>query len=731
MRILAVGNMYPPHSSGGYERVWHASVSHLREQGHTVRVLTTTHRESIDEPDEPDVFRELRWYWRDHEILDLGVLRSARLERRNLRVLDRHLNDFRPDVLAWWSMGAMSMALIEHGRRVGLPAVAFVHDDWLDYGRRVDAWHRRFRRRPRRARMAERLSGIPTRVDFAAAARFAFVSEFTRRKALLTGLALHETEIIHSGIDPSFLEARAPKTSSRPFRWRMLYVGRIDPRKGIATAVEALTHLPAEATLDIVGAGDRRETERLLALARELGVEARLAMRGACPPTDLPGVYAAADVTVFPVTWEEPWGLVPIEAMAVGCPVVATGRGGSGEYLQDGRNCLLFKPGDAADLAAQVTRLAADAELRATLRDGGYPVARRHTEATFNGAVAETIARAAMSGAPLPVAPVPVRAAPCPRLSVVIPTFRRPDALPRTLDALERQHLDRHHFEVLVVDDTDEDNPEEVAAGVRAGARRYDVRLLHRPAPGPGSARNIGWREARGAVVLFLGDDILGGPDLLAQHLAWHERDEDPRTGVLGAIDWASELEITPFMRWLERGVQFEYGSIDGIDAGFGHFYTANISVKRQMLERVGGFDETRFQFGYEDIDLGWRLAEAGFRLLYNRRAHAEHLHPTTIEGWQRRMGIIAPMEREWVALHPELEPYFFNRLSEAAALPPRRGRAVTGLAARVPAWVPRLGSKVREAQEIYFRQQLAPAFLESWDRSAPPTRAGAPRAIE
>ena len=52
-------------------------------------------------------------------------------------------------------------------------------------------------------------------------------------------------------------------------------------------------------------------------------------------------------MVVFPVRWEEPWGLVPIEAMARGRPVVATGRGGSGEYLRDGENCVLFEADDA------------------------------------------------------------------------------------------------------------------------------------------------------------------------------------------------------------------------------------------------------------------------------------------------------------------------------------------------------------------------------------------------
>jgi glycosyltransferase involved in cell wall biosynthesis len=90
---------------------------------------------------------------------------------------------------------------------------------------------------------------------------------------------------------------------------------------------------------------------------------------------------------VFPVTWAEPFGLVPLESMAVGRPVLATGQGGSGDYLRDGENGLLHPPGDAAALAATMRRLAEDAPLRARLRTGGLATARTLTEARWLGAV--------------------------------------------------------------------------------------------------------------------------------------------------------------------------------------------------------------------------------------------------------------------------------------------------------------------------------------------------------
>ena len=86
---------------------------------------------------------------------------------------------------------------------------------------------------------------------------------------------------------------------------------------------------------------------------------------------ELADAYRAADVMVFPSLWAEPFGLVPVEAMACGVPVVATGVGGSAEFLVDGGNALLYPPGDPAALAARLHQLATDPALRRRLVEGG------------------------------------------------------------------------------------------------------------------------------------------------------------------------------------------------------------------------------------------------------------------------------------------------------------------------------------------------------------------------
>ena len=393
MRVLAVGNMYPPHHLGGYELTWRSAVHHLRAEGHEVRVVTTDYRHP--EPDaeiaeDEDVHRELRWYWSDHEFPRVTARERVALERHNARVLARALREFRPDVVNWWAMGGMSLSLIERARRAGLPAVGVVGDDWMLYAPRVDGWIRMARRLGPLRRVAARVVGVPAVVDLSEAV-WLFNSEATLRRALGSEFELGAAEVAHPGIDTALFR-EAPE---HDWSWRLLYVGRIDERKGVDTAVEAMTHLPEEARLTVLGSGDDDFLARLRDTCERLGLDGRVEF-GLRPRPELPAAYAAADALVFPVRWEEPWGLVPLEAMAVGTPVVATGTGGSGEYLRDGANSLVIgREAGPEQLAAAVRRLAADHDLRRRLREGGIATAADYTERAYNEAIELALASAA------------------------------------------------------------------------------------------------------------------------------------------------------------------------------------------------------------------------------------------------------------------------------------------------------------------------------------------------
>jgi len=394
--------MYPPHHLGGYELTWRSSVRHLRRQGHEVRVLTTDHRSADPDPaigEDPDAHRVLRWYWRDHAFPALSPLARLRIERHNAAALERQIAGFRPDAVAWWAMGGMSLGLIERARGLGLPAVGVVGDDWMTYGPQVDAWQRGLRRTGPLAGAIARLTGLPATTD-RSPVLWLFNSRATRRRALGAGQALPRTEVVHPGIDDR-LFTPAP---AHAWGWRLLVVGRIDERKGIDTAIGSLAHLPGQARLRIVGAGDPAAVADLRALAQRLGVAERVELGVTVPRSELRAAYAEADVLLFPTVWDEPWGLVPLEAMAVGTAVVATGTGGSREYLADTDNALVIGAGAGpGDLAAAVRRLAGDAGLRERMRTGGRATAARYPESAYNEAIERALrscGREARSGGP-------------------------------------------------------------------------------------------------------------------------------------------------------------------------------------------------------------------------------------------------------------------------------------------------------------------------------------------
>jgi glycogen synthase len=394
IRVLAVGTCYPPRHLGGYEVIWQGVTRELRAAGHETRVLVTDYRQGdadAGEPEDPEVYRELDWYWRDHEWRSLRARERLALERHNAQTFDRHVREFRPDVVTWWPVGGLSLGLIERARRAGRPAVLFVLDPWLAYGPRHDLWIRMWSRLGPLAGLGGRVTGLPSRVDYGGAGRWVFCSRQMRDDSFAGGLRTDDWAVIEPGVATALLDA-PEEPEPPPWRWRLLYIGRVVEQKGVETAIESLARLPTQAELRIVGPGDRPYRSRLEHLAASLGLAERVRFEGPRPRAELIGVYRGADAVLFPVTWAEPWGLVPLEAMALGRPVLATGRGGSGEYLADRQNALLFDAGDAAGLAAAVESLAGDDRLREELRRGGRETAELHSEMRFNQrAVAEIL----------------------------------------------------------------------------------------------------------------------------------------------------------------------------------------------------------------------------------------------------------------------------------------------------------------------------------------------------
>lgn len=380
MRVLTITNWYPPHHFGGYELSCLDVMLRFERRGHEVHVLCgDTQLPGQPAPPEPEhETRVRRSLWLYHDGADLlrpPWRERLEIERYNHRALLAAIDEVRPDVLSIWHLAGMSQGLLTTLAGTRLPMVFAVCDEWLVYSVHIDPWAKAFDRSPLH-RLVGRIAGsvlhVPcTLPDVGSMGSFLFVSRATEATTLERARwTFPVRDVVWSGIDRATYPPPAAPPTARPWRWRIVTTGRFDPRKGFETAIRALPHLPPEATLSCYGRGGDAEQARLRGIAAELGVADRVQF-GSLERSELPAAYRDADAMVFPSTWAEPFGLVPVEAMACDTPVVATRVGGSAEFLHDGVNCLAFPAGDERGLADALLRLAESAPLRDELVAGG------------------------------------------------------------------------------------------------------------------------------------------------------------------------------------------------------------------------------------------------------------------------------------------------------------------------------------------------------------------------
>jgi GT2 family glycosyltransferase len=264
-----------------------------------------------------------------------------------------------------------------------------------------------------------------------------------------------------------------------------------------------------------------------------------------------------------------------------------------------------------------------------------------------------------------------------PEVSVVVPTRSRETRLAFLLDALAEQTLDRDRYEVIVVraDDSLDGPHTEPPDG-------FEVRFLSAPR-GTSSQRNAGWRAARAPLVAFTDDDCRPAPEWLERVLA---AAGDPDVFIQG------RTEPDPDERGPLRGLARTM-DVDALDVWAP---TCNMTYPRELLERVGGFDERFVEPWGEDTDLAWRVREAGGRQEFRDDVlvwHAVHSRtlPEAIRDGTTRNAI--PMV---VARHPALRDALVFRLflleshawlavGLAGVAVAGRGRRWIGLAAFAP----------------------------------------------
>jgi D-inositol-3-phosphate glycosyltransferase len=196
------------------------------------------------------------------------------------------------------------------------------------------------------------------------------------------GATPERVAIVPCGVDLEAFTPAGPVEPRTPGRWRLVVVGRLVPRKGIGDVVAALPHLP-DCELVVAGGPPAEaldhdaEANCLRELAAAAGVIERVHLRGRVTRAAMPALLRSADVVVC-APWYEPFGLVPLEAMACGVPVVATAVGGLLDTVVDGVTGLHAPPREPEALAAAIRVLLDDPQRRRRLGENGIRRVHRH-----------------------------------------------------------------------------------------------------------------------------------------------------------------------------------------------------------------------------------------------------------------------------------------------------------------------------------------------------------------
>jgi GT2 family glycosyltransferase len=216
-------------------------------------------------------------------------------------------------------------------------------------------------------------------------------------------------------------------------------------------------------------------------------------------------------------------------------------------------------------------------------------------------------------------------------VSVVIPTYNRLPRLRRVLQALQAQTgVDEEFVEVVVVSDGSSDGTSEYLS---SGRTPLPVNFAQQANRGPAAARNRGIEMARGRLVLFVDDDVVPRPRLVAEHLAAHRR-EGPATVVLGPMLTPDDHAMSPWVAYEQAMLYKQYRAMENGDwqPTARQFFTGNASLARRHLVAAGGFDEHFARA--EDVELAYRLAERGLRFVFVPAAAGLHYAERSYAAW-------------------------------------------------------------------------------------------------
>lgn len=368
MRICLVAQEYPPGRIGGIGSQTRVKALALAERGHNVAVLTagTPDGPALSERnDGPVAVHEVRrpggdfpvyrteTYWIGYAWTVLGALRSLAGERQF-------------DVLDFPEYGAEGLAVqLDRTEDDATAVVVHLHGSlgvfseqfgWPEPG---DPLHR----------VGTFMEDLSIEAADGLIAASTSIAELT---AARLALPLEQIAVVGGAVDADAFSP--PEPSSGSGEMRLLFVGSVAQNKGVSKVLDAFVELapryPA-LSLTIAGGAEQDAERELLARIPSAALRERVQMLGFVEHDRLAAIYREADLLAAPSSYEGGLGMVYLEAMSCGLPVVALAAGGALEAVADGETGVLLKSGEVAEAAAAIAALLEDPALRARMGAAG------------------------------------------------------------------------------------------------------------------------------------------------------------------------------------------------------------------------------------------------------------------------------------------------------------------------------------------------------------------------
>ena len=232
--------------------------------------------------------------------------------------------------------------------------------------------------------------------------------------------------------------------------------------------------------------------------------------------------------------------------------------------------------------------------------------------------------------------------------------------------ALSSQTVPKDSYEIIVVDSSHQIDYQTALARFRAETEASGNISYHRANRGGRAlALNRALDLAGAELIIFLGDDFVVPPEFVEAHLRFHKAHPDTEAVGLGSAIIVPEFR-TPFSVWLEEsgqlfGVPFR---VDMTEVPEYFFYVGNSSVKRELLNRVGRFNERFAHHSWDDFEFGQRLQAAGMRTQFVPDARADHVHNIELRERERSMRLAGAAAKVYKTIHPENHAYLMTAKS-------------------------------------------------------------------